>query len=346
MKWLVTLLFVFTITSVNAQSYVKEVLTKYQDSVKGYGIVALVSEGDLVSTATIGDAGDGDMMTDEHKLCIGSITKMYTATTIFRMQDMGMIDIDDSLGKYLTIGNPNIDPAITIRQLMNHSSGIHDFGTAEMMNEVMSRPDKVYTTDYCFSKIDTVDFVRGAKHEYSNSNYLILGLIIEQVMQQPLTYVYEDLLFQPWGLDDTYPYFSKRIPRIAHPIFRGQNLFDKAYLKPVNDISFGDGNIVATASDLHIFFNKLVRNKMILKESSFAEMTDFRKSKKENYGCGLFNRTVGGKELIYHTGRQVSYIATAIYVPAEDKIVIVLTNNMDDTISDLVVNELLGVKFY
>lgn len=346
MKYLVLILLTLLGYNCSAQRYVKNVMAKYEDSVHGYGMVALVSEGDLVSTAAIGMAENGVPMTDEHKFCIGSVTKTYTAATIFRLQDMGKLDIDDSIGKYLTLDNEFIAPTITIRQLMDHSSGVHDFGTVEVLNEVLSRPDKIYTVDYCLSKIDTVDFFPGLKHEYSNSNYLLLALIIEQVTQQPLEFAYIDLLFKPWGLEDTYPYYSVSVPGIAHPMFRGEDMFKVAYMKPANDVSIGDGNITATASDIHRFFNRLVRAKVVLKEHSYAEMTFFDKEQKRSYGCGIFRKEVGGKELIYHTGRQVSYISTVVYVPAEDKFVIVLTNNMDDTISDLVVNELLGVKFY
>ncbi|MCB0700743.1 MAG: beta-lactamase family protein [Chitinophagales bacterium] len=347
MKTLIYSLCFLLPTTLSAQSYVKDVLKKYEDSVKDYGIVALVSEGDLVSTAAIGEADNGTPMTDEHKFCIGSITKTYTATTIFRLQDMGKLNINDSIGKYITLDNEYISPNITIRQLMNHSSGIKDFGTVELLNTVLSRPDKYYTPDYCIGLIDTFDFLPGAKHEYSNSNYLLLALIIEQVAQQPLPFVYQDLLFKPWGLDNTYPYYSKAIPGMAHPMFRGKDLFDVAYMKPVNDISIGDGNIVTTASELHRFFTRLVRGKVVLMEKSYKQMTAFEKGEKTaEYGCGIFRKEVGGKELIYHTGRQASYVATAVYVPAEDKTVIVLTNNMDDTFADLVVNELLGVKFY
>ncbi len=348
MRTLLTLSLLLIITiNIKAQVNIQNVLDKYADSIEGYGMVALVAEGTEINTAAIGMADDGVKMKTSHLFCIGSITKTHTAAVIFKLQERGLLNIDSPYSKYVTIENKYIDPSITVRQLMNHSSGIADFGTAPLLNRVLTNPTKPYTSDYCLSLIDTVSFERGTKHSYSNSNYLILALLIEQVMEQPLPFVYQDLLFKPYQLSDTYPYFSKAIKGLSHPIFRGLDLFEEVSLKSINDISIGDGNIVSSAKDVYTFFNLLLKERKVLEPESLQEMTDFEKGNgKSEYGCGIFRKVSGGKELLYHTGRNLSYIAECIYMPSEDKIVVVLTNNMDDEYIDKVVEELLGVPLF
>lgn len=347
MKYLSTVITCVLLSfNTNAQD-VSKVLNKYADSLDGYGMIALVAEGNNVRTAAIGFADDSVKMTVGHLMCIGSISKTYTAATIFKLQDMGLLDIDSPFSKYVTIDHPYIDAEITIRQLLNHSSGLAEFADADIMGSVLSNPTNVYTSDYCFSKVDTVDFEKGTAHSYSNTNYLILGLVIEQIMELPLSYAYQELLLTPYELKDTYPYFSKNIRGIAHPFFRRMDLFDKVSLKGINDISVGDGNLVSSVEDVYRFYRLLFNEQKILSAASLKEMTDFEKGKgKTEYGCGIFRKVSEGKELIYHTGRNISYIAECVYIPSEDKMVIIMTNNMDDEYIDIVMPELLGVPLF
>lgn len=334
--------------TVHAQNTVQEALDTYKDSVSNYGIVALLCEGDKITTGAIGYADSGVVMTKDHLFCIGSVTKTFTSAAIFRLQEQGKLNINDAIVDHITLNHEYIDPYITIKQLLNHSSGIEDFGTAEFLNDVLTQPRKIYTPDYCLGKIDTVLFEKGTSHRYSNSNYLLLALIIEQVTQKPLEIALTDLLLKPDKLDSTYPYFSREIKGMAHPMFNKVDFFGwQPFSKAINDVSLGDGNFVTSAYGLFRFYDLLLRKRTILQPESLKQMKDFEKGKRdEEYGCGIFRNVIGGKELLYHTGRQVSYIATCVYVPAEDKILVVLTNNMDDEYADLVVNKLLGVKFY
>lgn len=356
MKHLLAIIFSGLLISASGQSepenktnsQLQSVLNQYKDSVTDYGIIALSDNRGTITKGAIGIAAPNEQLTPEHLMCIGSITKTYTATCIFILQDMGKLNIDSPIKTYISTGNQFIDPEITIRQLLNHSSGINDFGTATVMNEALSHPERVYTADYCLSKIDTADFKKGTKHSYSNSNYFLLGLIIEQVTQQPLETAIQDLLLKPWGLNNTYPYLSPSIPGIAHPMMSGKDFFKEWYIKPVNDLSRGDGNIVTTAEDLHRFYKLLLVEKKILKPAFYKQMMDFQRieGKKTSYGCGIFEKNIDSKTFHYHTGRQLSYIANCIYSPTDNTILIVLTNNMNDTYTDMMVNELTGVAFY
>ena len=347
----VVLLFLvsFCATQTVAQNRVQEVLDKYKDSISNYGIVALVAEGDKIESAAIGMANKTDSMTTDRLFCIGSITKTFTATLIFKLQEEGKLNINDSIGKYLELDNPFIDTAITIKQLLNHSSGVKDFGTVELLNEVVSNPKKIYTTDFCLAKIDTIGFKKGEKHSYSNSNYLLLAMIIEQASQLPLEEAYRKYLFEPYGLQNTYPYLSEAIDNMAHPMWREHDMFELVPFKPVNDISIGDGNIVTSAAELARFYNLLVKERKILSPESYKQMLDFQhndKNLKRGYGCGIFEKHIAWKHMVYHTGRQLSYIATCIHITSENRTIVVLTNNMDDTYADMVVNDLVGAKFY
>lgn len=352
MRYLFTIMICFLCSHTYAQhvqqSAVQKVLNKYKDSVKNYGIIVLQDIDGSISTAAIGMAAPDEPLTTEHLMCIGSITKTHTATCIFILQDLRKLNANDYIGEYLKLDNEFIDPSITIKQLLNHSSGIEDFGTVEMMNEVFKEPKKIYTADYCLNLIDTIAFKKGTKHDYSNSNYLLLALIIEQVTQLPLEIAVKQLLLEPWQLKNTYPYLSPSIPLLARPMYHGQNLAELTSFKPVNDVSRGDGNIVTTAEDLHRFYKLLLQERKILKPESYRQMLHFEQvtGKKTKYGCGIFEKSLDGKTFQYHTGRQVSYIANCLYSPTDNSILIVLTNNMDDTYTDKIINELTNTAFY
>ena len=76
-----------------------------------------------------------------------------------------------------------------------------------------------------------------------------------------------------------------------------------------------------------------------------VDRSSYSKSK-SGYGCGIFEKNIASKRMVYHSGRQLSYIATCIHLISENKTIVVLTNNMNDSFADLVVNELVEAKFY
>jgi D-alanyl-D-alanine carboxypeptidase len=250
------------------------------------------------------------------------------------MQEQKLLSLDDHIGKYIVPQNRFIDTSITIRQLMNHSSGIKDFTTPLFLNIYMFQPRLVLSEREVLNAIDTVEFPKGTKHSYSNSNYFILGLIVEKIMDKPLSEVFQQMVITPCQLSHTYPHLAKDIPMLAHPMQSGQDLSTRFSFLTICRQAAGAGQIASTTADLCDLFRALFIKKTLLSQSSLDQMlTFYQGDENELYGLGMFKRTYNGKELYYHTGRIVSYGCYVYCNPETNTVMALLTNNMNDIYS-------------
>jgi D-alanyl-D-alanine carboxypeptidase len=340
MKRILPLLLLLTLSSiVLAQNQAQAVLNPYKDSISHYGTVVLLDDGKKVETGAIGVSHPDVALGPSHTFCMGSCSKMYTATLIFLLQEKGQLSVDDSLHTYLPT-TPFIDSTITLRQLLNHTSGIADYTDYGVVNEALFYPFKDYSDTYLLSLLDTVDFVKGERYRYSNTNYLLLRMILERVADRPYEVLVEDFIIQPLGLKNTYTYYSSQMDHLAHPIWRGRDVHD-APKKGTNTISRGDGNLVSDAADLNRFIRALLIDSIVLNEESLNIMTSFMGEKKSRNGCGLFADSIGTKLFWGHTGRQFSYITYAYVNPETGQSFVLWNNDANDQYIDQIA-ELIG----
>lgn len=334
-NYIVTLLILLSV-NVFGQN-LQETLNEYQDSLSNYGIVAIVDDGKSIQTAQVGWEYENSPIAINNRLCIGSVTKLYTATIILKLQENQLLSIDDSIGKYIS-HHRYIDSTITIRQLLNHTSGIKDIITAELSNSSLLDPYFDFSDSYLLSLIDTVDFVKGERYAYSNSNYFLLRKIIEIVTDKPYESALEELIIKPLKLTNTYPYHSNKIDFLAHPIIDQQDLH---YLPKigVNKISVGVGNIVSDAKDVNKFIRSLFIDKTILSSKSLTEMKDFQTYKSSKVGLGVFNENFGGRNVYGHTGRTISYISYAFVDESSNTSFVLLCNNANDPFIDKLIEK-------
>lgn len=326
-------------SSLFAQTTLQESLNVYRDSLTGYGIVALRDHGETSEIAAIGEAWKGRAMTASHRFNVGSCTKMFTAVVVLQLQEEGLLDLSDSLHKYLE-PHSFIDSNITLKQLLNHTSGIHDVLGADLANAVLVNPYDNYSFDRLIGLIDTIDFKAGSRYRYSNSNYFLLQHIVEQVTDKPFSWVLYDRIITPLKLENTFPYVSNQIPELAHPIWGKYDLHDIPK-QGENKISQGLGNIVTTAGDLNAFVRAIWLDKTLLDSTSLEQMTDFYAYKKNRVGLGMFVEEYAGKKLWGHTGRSVSYIAYAMVDPESGTSYILLNNNANDPYIDRLMEEIV-----
>jgi len=272
------------------QSSIQNILNEYKDSLSGYGIVALVDNGEEIQTAQVGWAYENTPMQIKNRFCIGSATKLYTATIILKLQEQGLLNIDDSISKYIS-SHAYIDGSISIQQLLNHTSGIKDIVTAELANASLLNPYADYSDSYLLNLIDTIEFEKRTNYSYSNSNYFLLRKIIERVSDKPYDSVLEEYIIRPLNLLNTYPYHSNKIESLSHPIIEKQDLH---YLPKigVNKISIGIGNIVSDARDVSTFLRSLFIDKVILDSNSLKLMTDFQTFGTTKIGLGVFKNNL------------------------------------------------------
>lgn len=305
-------------------------------------MVALVDNGTTMDTASIGESHDNQPISLKNRFCIGSCTKMYTATLVLKLHEEGLLNINDSIYHYI-LRHDFIDSTITIRQLLNHTSGLTDFTKNGFVNAPLFEPYADYSDTYILSRLDTVEFQKGARYRYCNTNYFLLHKIIEIATDKPYELVVQEYIKDPLRLQNTFPYYSNQIEQLAHPIVNGQDLHEIPKLGS-NTISKGVGNIVSDPNDINKFLRALLIDKTILKQETLELMTDFYEYKDNKVGLGLFSENFGRRTVWGHTGRQVSYISYAFADVTTGHSFVLLTNNANDTYIDQIIEKICENK--
>ena len=292
---------------------------------------------------------------------IGSITKMFAACVIEQLIDEGRLSLDakgrDLLGEEVIAGIPNADRA-TVRQLLEHTSGVpswefdsdwirHGRG-ADM--DIAHQWGKTEALDYLKSGRDRATNEPGLGYAYSNSNYTLLGLIIEKVTGHEAVAEIHDRLLRPLGLTDTYVEGFETVDRSRipsryhfgtrtfvrnagmHPTFR--RLHGPLVRAPLIDVSRSNlstewlaGAMVATARDLALFARAL-RDGRVVSPAGLARMSAFRPTddKDEDMGQGLALDRYGRERMIGYTGNVLGFGAVVGWVPDGDLVLAVMTN--------------------
>jgi D-alanyl-D-alanine carboxypeptidase len=243
------------------------------------GAILFVRHGNRITTlaAGLGDiAGTTPMRTDNH-FKIASLTKTYTATVVLQLVGEGKLSLDDTVRRRLPGVVPN-GGRITIRQLLNHTSGLADFES----NPSYLEPYLAGNFDHYWAPRQLVRlgvslkplFVPGARWAYSNTNYVVAQLIVEKITGRTLGVELKRRIFQPLGLDQTsYP--TK--PGLPSPYAHGYRLFGELPLVDVTGLSPslapGSGAIVSTVRDVADFYRALLAGRLLEPEQLRAMTT-------------------------------------------------------------------------
>jgi D-alanyl-D-alanine carboxypeptidase len=287
---------------------------------------------------------------------IGSITKTFVACIVERLVDQGQLSLDataaDILGPEVIAGIPNADRA-TIRQLLNHTSGIPTWEfDAEWIRKgrgAESVPERIWRNT------ETLDYVRGGRHPatnapgksyaYANTNYTLLGLVVEKVTSRDIVDVLHKDLLEPLGLADIRlegfePIDPSRIPARYHyetPEFRRTaGLSPAFYLAAPGliDVSRSNlstewtaGGLLATAHDLAAFTLAL-RDGRVVAPATLARMVSFAPTGEaaEEVGQGLFHERLADDWLIGYDGGVLGFGAVMGWLEHSDLVVVIMTN--------------------
>ena len=230
---------------------------------------------------------------------IGSNTKTFTAVVVLQLAGEGRIDLDATVEHYL----PGIVPGggkITVRELLQQTSGLPDYDDV-LFTQPQDLVDKSHSyyeprrlLDAAFTR--PADFPPGSKWEYSNTNYIVAGLIVEQVTERPIGEEITKRVIEPLGLRDTYwPGVGEQRIRGTHPhgyvaVTPGSPWVDVTDIDP--SLGWSAGQIVSTPSDLRAFFEALVQGRLLKPAQQKAMMTTvpapgFEPTGDWQYGLGL-----------------------------------------------------------
>ncbi|GHB72051.1 serine hydrolase [Persicitalea jodogahamensis] len=249
---------------------------------------------------------------------IGSITKTYTATIIMQLVEEGKIKLDEPLSHYYP-AIPNADK-ITLTMLLRHRSGLFNYTSSPTFMMEVSKPISKAELLERFRSLK-VDFAPDTKYEYSNTNYMLLGFIIEQVTDDTYANQLQKRILTKLGLQDThYGRPDDRTNFAKSYIFNGEKW---APTQPEWSIDWAAaaGGIATTASDLALFYEGLFNGKLVSAES-LAQMMKL----KEGYGFGLTAVPYGARTFYGHGGGIESYRSFAGYNPADKTLFVQLVN--------------------
>lgn len=269
------------------QAKLQQVLNNIVDNKKVFGVSASIEKGDG-SFAFVGSAGNLD---SERQFFIASTTKLYITTIIMRLKEQGKLSLDDRISKYvdtqflqhlLVVKGIDYANEITIRQLLAHTSGLPDYfqqkkaSGKSLQDELTSGKDQSWTFEQVIDEVKRMksSFKPGEKGKalYSDTNYQIVGRIIETITGETVSAVLMERIFEPLGLKRTYLYENSKDTAPAITYFKQNPL-----PIPLAMISFGpDGGIVSTSGELMIFIKAFFKGELFPIEY-FSEMKRWNK---------------------------------------------------------------------
>jgi len=215
------------------------------------------------------DTSASRRLTPTDRLRIGSVTKSFVATVVLQLVDEGSLSLDDTVDRYLPGLLPN-GGAITIRQLLSHTSGLPDYFANKRIIAPYFAGNHLYTWSHeqivRISARDRAVFAPGARGRwsYSNTGYYTLGLIVEKVTGRTLESELARRIFRPLGLRNTMLPTTAQIPgRHAHGYSKyfGKKLQDVTVFSP--SIIWAAGGIVSTPTDVARFYNALFAGRLL-----------------------------------------------------------------------------------
>ncbi|MFF9349295.1 serine hydrolase domain-containing protein [Streptomyces sp. NPDC014734] len=280
------------------------------------GAVAQARDGKARWVGTAGERKGSD------RFRVGSITKTFTATVLLQLQAEGRLDLDDPVEKWLpgvVRGHGHDGRKITVRQLLNHTSGIYSY------TEDPAFQEKVFGSGFLQHRYDTwtpkqlvavatahePDFAPGSSWNYSNTNFVLAGMVVEKVTGRPYGKAIENRIVKPLKLRATSaPGTDSRMPEPNSRAYSklsnetGGPTYDVTELNP--SIAGAAGEMVSDANDLQTFYRALLKGRL-LPAAEMKEMTSTVQVSPDlpgvGYGLGLMRQKLScGKEVWGHGG--------------------------------------------
>lgn len=311
----------------SASGYREDDLRRDIDALRALGIIGVqarvtaTSAPGLVATTGVDEIGTNSPVAADDYFRIASTAKALMATAILQLVDQGKLALDDTVDRWLPgliDGNGNDGREMTVRQLLQNTSGLHDdlpgFDSAA---EYYEHRYDTYTPERIVARSmkHRPDFQPGTGWSYSNTGYVVAGMIAEKASGRPWQETIDSQILKP--LDMQHTYLSGAAPTLRNPHARGYQVFASGEQTDVTEQIVPDlGGYVSTTQDINRFFSGLLGGKLV-SAAGLAEMRDTVAIDRQleaiwpggRYGLGLVNRplTCGGTYWS-HQGGEAGYI--------------------------------------
>jgi len=288
-----------------------------------------------------------------------SITKMFTSTAIGILKEQQLLNFEDKIAKYLpdsiindlhVLDGKDYSKELTIIHLLQHTSGLPDYftdatidGSPNIINQLMMQPNKSWSAEEMiqFSKDKmTPHFIPGAGYHYTDTEYVLLALIIEHLSDLSLDKFFHHYIFKPLGMKNSFVNLKSMAIDNTLPIIKfyaGE--FELSSLKSLS-ADWGGGGLVSNTQDLIAFLKAFNNNDILKKETQLAMQNWMNETKGMQYGFGIRHVSLGeltdtdsNLELIGHNGSTASFLW---YCPQIDTYIAGTLNQLEASKSALV----------
>jgi D-alanyl-D-alanine carboxypeptidase len=271
---------------------------------------------------------------------IGSISKQFTATALLLLQQDGKLSIDDKVAKYF----PELTRAneVTLRNVLTMTSGYEDYAPQDYTIPAWLKPQDPLALVRIWAE-KPLDFDPGTEWQYSNTNYLLAGLIVEKVSGKPLMQFLREHVFAPLHLEGVINTYTQR-----------EKLEVTGYLShamaPVREEPLeaagwyqGDGDLAMPAATL-LKWDLAIMHQTLLTPGSYKEFeTPFllKSGMDSGYGLGIEVRTINGHRMLAHSGEVGGFVAQSTIYPDDGFAVAVLTNEVASSAASIIAREVV-----
>ncbi len=276
-----------------------------------------------------------DSLSSETPFQLASVSKSFTALAILMLVQDSLIRLDEKVKHYI---QEFPYPTVTVRHLLNHTSGIPNYFKLAAQywpkNKPMNNEDMLVLLVKHKLRLQ---FTPGTNFRYSNTGYAILALLVERVSKTPFDEFLKNRIFLPLGMQNTFTYDRQIMDTLTIALGHRSNrpnpsLFD---FDPVDEV-LGDKSIFSTPADLFLYNRAWTTDILInenLRKEAFTRAT-LKNRKVVDYGFGWRFKKVDGKDIIYHNGLWHGFTATFTRIP-DSEITVIILNNTNAHVSTL-----------
>ncbi len=362
MKYLFLVLIYLTVFYANGQESLKTTIEKRfkteleKENIKS-GILHVFSES-LGMHIQFAESKE-DSISIDSPFYTASITKMFTSTAIGILKEQQLLSFEDRIAKYLpdsiindlhVLDGKDYSEELTIAHLLQHTSGLPDYftdstndGSPNIINQLMIQPNKLWSAEEMiqFSKHKMIPhFIPGEGYHYTDTEYVLLGLIIEYVSDLSLAEFFHQYIFMPLGMKNSFVNLKSIAINNSLPIIKfyaGE--FELSSLKSLS-ADWGGGGLVSNTKDLIEFFKAFNHNDILKKETRLKMQNWINETRGMQYGFGIRQVALGELtntdiklELIGHNGSTSSFLW---YCPQIDTYIAGTLNQLETSKSALI----------
>ena len=345
-----TIQFIDSSATYSKASLFQTLIDEYtQKGLPGISLLIRDPAGQWAGASGMADIEKGIPLLPCHVSKVASVTKLFIGVLVMQEVENGLLQLDDPVSKWLTADDikdvENADEA-TIRQILNHTSGIYDV----ILNDnfylaVLNDPAKFWKPNDLLNYVrnQPADFPTDTSIDYSNTNLLLAAMILEAATGKSHAKLMRDNILTPLGMNDSYYHWHESLPDfVAQGYF---DLYNDGTILNLSNLNTGSGNgyggLYSTTYDMKIFIEALLIEKTVLSEDALTEMitiTTEQFSPNDLYGVTIRKDFLDGPPNTYafgHRGRDLAYTADLFYFPNQDITMSYFINYGTDAESEL-----------